>query len=60
MPALMGTKAPLSYVQCFLYLVSSLINVSIFSYHMDGYFLDIPRITLYVAYIYSIYNFINL
>ena len=30
MPTLKGTEVSLSYVQCFLYLVSSLINVSIF------------------------------
>ena len=30
MPTLKGTEASLSYVQCFLYLVSSSINVSIF------------------------------
>ena len=30
MPTLRGTEVSLSYVQCFLYLVSSLINVSIF------------------------------
>ena len=30
MPALKGTEVSLSYVQCFLYLVSSSINVSIF------------------------------
>ena len=30
MPPLKGTEASLSYVQCFLYLVSSSINVSIF------------------------------
>ena len=29
-PTLKGTKASLSYVQCFLYLVSSSVNVSIF------------------------------
>ena len=29
-PTLKGTEAPLSYVQCFLYLVSSSINASIF------------------------------
>ena len=29
MPALKGTEASLSYVQCFLYLVSSSTNVSI-------------------------------
>ena len=32
-PTLKGTKASLSYVQCFLYLVSSSINVSIFILH---------------------------
>ena len=30
MPTLKGSKASLSYVQCFLYLVCSSINVSIF------------------------------
>ena len=39
-PTLKGTEASLSCVQCFLYLVSSSINVSIFSYCMAGYFLD--------------------
>ena len=39
MPTLKGTKASLSYVQCFLYLVSCSINVS-FSYCMCEYFLD--------------------
>ena len=29
MPAMKGTEASLSYVQCFLYLVSSSVNVSI-------------------------------
>ena len=38
-PTLEGTKASLSYVQCFLYVVSSSINVS-FSYDTAGYFLD--------------------
>ena len=38
-PTLKGTEASLSYVQCFLYLISSSINVS-FSYCIDGYFLD--------------------
>ena len=38
---LKGTETSLSYVQCFLYLVSSSINVSIF--HMAwGYFIDRP------------------
>ena len=43
MPTLKGTDATLSYVQCFLYLVSS-INVY-FSYYMTGYLPDRPRIT---------------
>ena len=30
MPTLKGTEASLSYVQCFLYLLSSLTNVCIF------------------------------
>ena len=29
-PTLRGTEAPFSHVQCFLYLISSLINISIF------------------------------
>ena len=33
MPTLKGTEASLSYVQCFLYLVSPSINVSIFILH---------------------------
>ena len=39
-PTLKGTEASLSYVQCFLYLVSCSINVSIFHIYMAGYFLD--------------------
>ena len=39
-PALKGTEASLSYVQCSLYLVSSSTNVS-FSYYMARYLLDI-------------------
>ena len=35
-PALKGTEESLSYVQCFLYLVSSSINVSIFHIYMAG------------------------
>ena len=30
MPTLKGTEVSLSYVQCFLYLVSSSVNVSVF------------------------------
>ena len=41
-PTLKGTEASLSYVQCFLYFLSSSINVS-FSYYMAGYLLDRPR-----------------
>ena len=41
-PTLKGTEVPLSYVQCFLYLVSSSINVY-FSYYITGYSLDRPR-----------------
>ena len=43
MPTLKGTEASLSCVQCFLYLVSSSINVY-FSYIVGGYFLGRPRI----------------
>ena len=39
-PTLKVSEASLSYIQCFLYLVCSLINVSIFSYDMAGYLLD--------------------
>ena len=44
MPTLKGTEAFLSYVQCFLYLVSSSINVSTFHITVAGYFLDRPRV----------------
>ena len=40
MPKLKGTEASLSYVQCFLYLVSSSINVSIF---------HIPRLDVFLT-----------
>ena len=40
-PTLKGTEVSSSYVQCFLYLVSSSINVY-FSCYMDGYLLDRP------------------
>ena len=39
-------KASLPYVEYFLCLVSSSINVSIFSYYMAGYLLDRPYISL--------------
>ena len=38
MPTLKGTEGSLSYVQCFLYLVSSLINVSILNIAWLGTF----------------------
>ena len=38
MPTLKGTEASLSYIQCFLYLVSSSINVSICHYTWLGTF----------------------
>ena len=38
-----GTEALVSYVQCFLYLTCSSINVY-FSYYMAGYFLDRPYV----------------
>ena len=42
MPAMKGTEAPLPYIQCFLYLVSFLINVSIFhSTWMDTFCTDL-------------------
>ena len=42
MPTLRGTEASLSYVQCFLYLVSSSINVSIFhSPRLDVFLTDL-------------------
>ena len=44
-PTLKGTEASLSCVQCFLYLVSSSINVS-FSHCMAWYFLDRPRLSV--------------
>ena len=47
-PTLKGTEVSLSYVQCFLYLVSSSISVY-FSLHMAGYFLD----RLYIFYLFK-------
>ena len=38
-PTLKGTEASLSYIQCYLYLVSSSVNVSI-SWYVAGYFPD--------------------
>ena len=43
MSTLKGTEASLSYAKCFLYLVSSSINASIFhSTWLFGHFLDRP------------------
>ena len=42
--SLKGTEGSLSYVPCFLYLVSSSINVSIFSYYVAAFLLDRPHI----------------
>ena len=42
-PTLKGTEVSWSYVQYFLYLVSSSINASIFSYYMARYLLEIPH-----------------
>ena len=42
-PTLKWTEASLSYVQCFLYLVSSSISVFIFQQYVAGYFLDRPH-----------------
>ena len=41
---LKGSEASLSCVQCFFYLVSFSVNVSIFSYYMAGYLLESPGI----------------
>ena len=42
-PTLKGTEASMSYLQCFLYLLSSSVSLY-FSYYMDGYFLNRPLI----------------
>ena len=44
-PVLKGTEASLSYVQCFLYLMSSSVNVSIFSYYIAVCLLDRPHLS---------------
>ena len=43
MPTLKGTEALLSYIQCFLYLISSSITLS-FSEYMAGYLLERPYV----------------
>ena len=45
-PTLKGAEASLSYVQRFLYLVSSSRNVSIFHIAWAGYFLDRPCVAI--------------
>ena len=46
-PTLKGTEAPLSYVQCFLYFVSSSINVSIFHITwLDTFWTDLVYIQI--------------
>ena len=47
-PTLKGTEAPLSYVQCFLYLISSSINVSIFHITwLDTFWTDLVQCFTY-------------
>ena len=47
MPTLKGTEASLSYVHCFLYLVSSSVHVPIFrSMWMDTFWTDLVSLTL--------------
>ena len=50
MPTLKGTEASLSYAQCFSYLVSSSISVSIFHY-IAGHFLVCVCVFVYVCYL---------
>ena len=48
-PTLKGTEASLSHVQCFLYLISSSINVSIFlSVWLDTLWTDYTHIYIYI------------
>ena len=49
MSTLKGTKASLSSVPCFLYLVPSSTNVFFFSYYMAGSLLDRPRMLIYFS-----------
>ena len=58
-PTLKGTEVSWSYVQYFLYLVSSSINVSIFSYYMAVYLLDRPHIYFLFMLQWSIHININ-
>ena len=53
MPTLKGTEVSLSYVECFLYLLSSSINAPIFSQYMALYFLDRPLVCMYLKYIFK-------
>ena len=51
-PTLKGTEAPLSYVQCFLYFVSSSINVSIFHITwLDTFWTDPVYIHISITYL---------
>ena len=56
MPTLNGSEMSLSYVQCFLYLVSSSINVSLFILHGC-----IPSRQIFIIELYSqnLYNFLT-
>ena len=58
MPTLKGTEASLSYAQCFSYLVSSSISVSIFHY-IAGHFLDTSSVCVCVC-VYAICYFMLL
>ena len=46
-PTLKGTEVSLSFIQCFLHLLSSSVNVS-FSYYIDGCFLDRPHVYIFI------------
>ena len=61
-PTLKGSEVSLSYVQCFLYLVSFSVNVPIFAHCMAKYLLDRPRIHLYLhIYMYTcIYTYTHI
>ena len=54
-PTLKGTEASLSYVQCFLYLVSSSVSVSIFIFH--GWIPSGQALYMCV-YVYTLYTYI--
>ena len=55
-PTLKGTKTSLSYVQCFLYLVSSSVNISIFHITwLDTFWTDLVCMCVYNS-VYVLYN----